>query len=788
MAEKELILKISFDTIKELEGQLKKVTAEFKQAAIGSDEFNKKANEIKTLNNELKAVQATTKEVTKETNNLQKAYDIAFGNVEASLGDMQRALRLLKNEGFEGKTKEEIAKLNSAVGTLKNNIQDSVALNKALDKGEVFNNMRAGLQGAVAAAQLLGSALKLMGVESESAKKLEAATLQLMSATQALQVIRDLHDKGTIKALAIQTKEMVMTAAHTAQTWASTTATIARTKAEEAQAVMTGKAGLASKAAAAMQWLWNAAIAASPIGWIALAVAGLAVGIGALVVQMNKQTEAEKKNAMVKQANLEVQNQVNESTSKSIGKLQALQQVVNDTTLSEEKRKEALKLINKETDGNINVTDLSTESLKKLNEAIGKHIEALKKQAEAEAWIQKYQEGYKKLIDYQTDVNNNTSNGVTEFVLGVGDFFTGIDAKTKIHQKNQVDNVKKQEELNNMYLEGIKKTIGDIEEENKKSGGNISGYSKGVIKEVIDEVVSMRKKLSDIIEKERQTDLDNQLKQADDAIKIEEERLESLLELYRQQEKQKDADLLAAMNRIDVLTQYEIDKSNERLKKELENEAKKKEARKQAFDSTATIVNTLASITNTMMDMELAKAGDNEEKKNRIRKQYADKQAAISIAQIIISTAQSIMQGYGQLGPIGGTIAAVLMAALGAVEINAAMQQRKMINAAAGGGDFETTKPTLLLVGDNPGGVEHVSVTPISGKGQTKVNPSSGLIQMAGGGSIISDGGLSRSNNSNTTISTFLKAIKEMPAPILDLQEFTIKQEKTTRIKERANL
>jgi hypothetical protein len=57
------------------------------------------------------------------------------------------------------------------------------------------------------------------------------------------------------------------------------------------------------------------------------------------------------------------------------------------------------------------------------------------------------------------------------------------------------------------------------------------------------------------------------------------------------------------------------------------------------------------------------------------------------------------------------------------------------IAAAAGGGDFVTTKPTLLLVGDNPGGRERVTVEPLSGKGQTRIG-NSGLIAMAGGGSL----------------------------------------------------
>ncbi len=64
------------------------------------------------------------------------------------------------------------------------------------------------------------------------------------------------------------------------------------------------------------------------------------------------------------------------------------------------------------------------------------------------------------------------------------------------------------------------------------------------------------------------------------------------------------------------------------------------------------------------------------------------------------------------------------------------------INKAAGGGDFITRGPTMLMVGDNPGGVERVTVEPISGRGSTRVVQGSGLIKMAGGGSMLSTGAL----------------------------------------------
>lgn len=60
-------------------------------------------------------------------------------------------------------------------------------------------------------------------------------------------------------------------------------------------------------------------------------------------------------------------------------------------------------------------------------------------------------------------------------------------------------------------------------------------------------------------------------------------------------------------------------------------------------------------------------------------------------------------------------------------------------NKSAGGGTFLSHGPTTLTVGDNPGGVELVSVTPVSGTGQTRVG--GGLAKLAGGGVVVVDAG-----------------------------------------------
>lgn len=80
----------------------------------------------------------------------------------------------------------------------------------------------------------------------------------------------------------------------------------------------------------------------------------------------------------------------------------------------------------------------------------------------------------------------------------------------------------------------------------------------------------------------------------------------------------------------------------------------------------------------------------------------------------------------------GGSIQRIL--AMVATITAGLAQQGKILGAFAGGGSFMTKGPTWLLVGDNPGGKERVDVTPVSGKGQTRIF-NDGLA-MAGGGSV----------------------------------------------------
>lgn len=72
---------------------------------------------------------------------------------------------------------------------------------------------------------------------------------------------------------------------------------------------------------------------------------------------------------------------------------------------------------------------------------------------------------------------------------------------------------------------------------------------------------------------------------------------------------------------------------------------------------------------------------EKEAKQLEIQKKYADVNFAVKVSQIIADTAVSIMQAYAQLGPIAGSVAAVLMGVVGAAQVATASAERNKIKS-----------------------------------------------------------------------------------------------------------
>lgn len=119
------------------------------------------------------------------------------------------------------------------------------------------------------------------------------------------------------------------------------------------------------------------------------------------------------------------------------------------------------------------------------------------------------------------------------------------------------------------------------------------------------------------------------------------------------------------------------------------------------FDTASNFVQTLQDVEMTKIetnyDRKIQLAGEDktkvsklEEEKERkikeIKKKYADIAFAMQIGQIIASTALGIMQGYAQMGPVLGTVFAILTAAVGGLQIASANAERQKVKSLWTGG------------------------------------------------------------------------------------------------------
>lgn len=163
---------------------------------------------------------------------------------------------------------------------------------------------------------------------------------------------------------------------------------------------------------------------------------------------------------------------------------------------------------------------------------------------------------------------------------------------------------------------------------------------------------------------------------------------------------------------------------------------------------------------------------------------FGEQSALYKIAattQTLIATYSSATKSYDALAGIP-IVGPALGASAAAVAIANGLANVAQINgiAAAGGADFVTTKPTMLIVGDNPGGRERVTVEPLSGKGKTRTFGNGLGVAMAGGGSMTfdpsaRDGGFVANQNMSMMNQSMLIAnsLKYLPPLVVGVKQIT---------------
>lgn len=302
-------------------------------------------------------------ETGKWSNNLgefKKVADIAT----MSLGEMKKEMMTLKRTTFTGKSTEEIKELKQRIGDLGDAMGDMQQEMKMMGT-ENAAVLVGGLKFISAGVEGVVGSLSLFGVESKTIEKAEKKLLALIAVTQALGEIEDVISSGKLKAIWVRTKEMVLNVKDTVQKWLNVVATSAQARAEANLAVMKGKASLATKAATSIQWLWNAALAANPIGVILIAVAALATGIGVLVYALSSSEKAMSKSDARAKMYKDTIGDINEGVAEEIANTKILVNAIQDTSLSESKRNEKLKELNN------TLTEKGLKTVKDINDTKG---------------------------------------------------------------------------------------------------------------------------------------------------------------------------------------------------------------------------------------------------------------------------------------------------------------------------------------------------------------------------------------------------------------------------------
>lgn len=292
-AEKKILISVQvLDNFTNAKKEVEKYKAALKDAEKQGD---KTAEEIRQITSNLAAANEKYKQAKKDIEQAarsQQFFNQVNDQANKSLGELRTELAALKNISFAGLDEQQIAAINQQIADVTAQIKDYKVEIKGLDTGEVFANTAAGLQAVVAGFTVLTSTLSALGVESESLKKVEQSTVQLIAVMQALGVVTEFVEKQKYKLIAANIKSIASNLQEAISKKINALETAKLTAVENTNILSKTRSAIATKALAAAQWLLNAARAADPINLIILAIALLITGIIALIAWTDKNTRA----------------------------------------------------------------------------------------------------------------------------------------------------------------------------------------------------------------------------------------------------------------------------------------------------------------------------------------------------------------------------------------------------------------------------------------------------------------------------------------------------------------
>lgn len=281
-------------SIKALRAELSNLVADYgamsdaEQNSAKGQELLDKTTALNEKLKELESAYGDNRRKVGEYENAGKALGEQLGSLTAKLE--QLAAQGMQNSDTYRELFEEAKRFKA--------IQDEVSqsIDNASKNTAGFNAILEGAQAVTAAYGTWQSVTALMGVENEELDKTMQKLVIVMGALESLTTLQALAQKQSnvyrMASNLLQKIGIKQTRTEVAAVTANAAAVAAVGTAENATTAAKIRGVVATKAATAAQWLWNAAMSANPVVLLTMAVLALIAGASALVGWLSSESEA----------------------------------------------------------------------------------------------------------------------------------------------------------------------------------------------------------------------------------------------------------------------------------------------------------------------------------------------------------------------------------------------------------------------------------------------------------------------------------------------------------------
>lgn len=526
---------------------------------------------------------AETKTITLDVNSNLEETNKSVNSLKAQLRQAQAEVANLSDKF--GATSKEAVEAAKRAAELKDKIGDAKALTDAFNPDAKFNALTASLSGAAGGLTAITGAMGLLGGESKDVEKMILRVQSAMAVSQGIQALGEARDSFKQLFAVVQSFSIVQ------------------------------------KISTAAQWLWNAAMAANPLGAIVLVITAVIAAGYKLITMFQESSKAAELNAIA-----------NSNLASELKNLEKASKKANQESELSRTRQLGLAKANGE----------SSESIRKLTLQLAKQEEA-EKLLNAQRAQKLYFQAQARLLDDEENeaAKENVKKAKEQYQSMFEDYRTAALNVKKVRIQNEIDEAQERTNASKKAQEDLKKHNEDLAK---------------IRKDAAEKAAAERKLLKEKEQKEN------------------EDYWNDYLRISSERQKQ-DFDNRVAFEDADAQLTNDIAADNlKKLNKSIEDEKAaaeaKKEIRASEIDAARGLIGLLSGLA---------------EKNKGIQKAALIANSALSIAEIINNTNVGSSKEVATKGVFGLSTSAILYAKMGISIASVLAATAKGLSALGGG-------------------------------------------------------------------------------------------------------